>query len=96
MAMDKDSVEDVCVKVVENIREEININETVKDMEAYFGDTLSSAYTLEILFSAAEDEPPTNNILVASPRRSIKTSSALAPDYFLLQAIMRILIQQQN
>ncbi len=37
MAMDKDSVEDVCVKVVENIREEININETVKDMEAYFG-----------------------------------------------------------
>ncbi len=33
MAMDKDSVEDVCVKVVENIREEINI----KDMEAYFG-----------------------------------------------------------
>lgn len=37
MAMDKDSIEDVCVKVVENIREEININEPVKDMEAYFG-----------------------------------------------------------
>ena len=33
----KDSIEDVCVKVVENIREEININESVKDMEAYFG-----------------------------------------------------------
>lgn len=37
MAMDQESVEDVCVEVIQNIHKEINISNSVKDMEAYFG-----------------------------------------------------------
>ncbi len=37
MAMDKDSIEDVCVRAVENIDKEIELRDVVEDMEAHFG-----------------------------------------------------------
>ncbi len=37
MAIDKNSVEDVCLKVVENIDNEPNIRETINEMQDYFG-----------------------------------------------------------